>query len=127
MMKQVITTPKAPQAIGAYSQAIKVENVVYFSGQIPLDPQTMQLISNDPAQQIRQMIENLAAVAQAAGGDLSHIVKLTVYLTDMVHYPLVNQLLEELWPRPFPARSVIGVNALPKNALIEADAIMQLI
>lgn len=126
MIKQVINTQQAPQAIGAYSQAIKVGNVVYLSGQIPLDAQTMQLVSADFATEMRQVITNIEAVALAAGGELTSIVKLTIYLTDMQNYPVVNEIMEQEWPRPFPARAIIGVNQLPKNARVEADAIMHL-
>jgi reactive intermediate/imine deaminase len=126
MIKQVITTLQAPQAVGAYSQAVKVGNVVYLSGQIPLDPKTMQLVLNDFDAEVRQVFANLHAVAEAAGGDLAAIVKLTVYLTDMQDYARVNQIMEEEWPRPFPARAVIGVNSLPKGARVEADAVLHL-
>lgn len=126
MIKQVITTQQAPQAVGAYSQAVKVENIVYLSGQIPIDAQTMQLVNTDFAGQVRQVFKNLQAVTQAAGGDLNSIVKLTIYLIDMQDYAVVNQIMEAEWPRPFPARAVIGVSALPKAARIEADAILHL-
>lgn len=119
-----IYTETAPQAIGAYSQAICHNNIVYLSGQIPLDPKTMQLCSNDIAPQIHQVIQNLSAVCEAAGGSLSHIVRLSIYLTDLAHFPLVNELMTQYFSKPYPARSTIGVAALPKNAQVEIDAIM---
>ncbi len=125
-MKQIIQTHEAPQAIGTYSQAVKVGNHVYMSGQIPLDPQTMELVSGDIKAQIRRAFENLSAVAKAAGGSLADIVKLTIYLLDLSHFAAVNEVMEEYFTAPFPARAVIGVAELPKGAQFEVDGIMKL-
>lgn len=127
MNKQIIETDRAPQAIGTYSQAVKFNDTVYLSGQIPLDPQTMALVEGDMAVQIRRVFDNLQAVAQAAGGDLSDIVKLNVFLTDLSHFPLVNEVMRDYFVPPFPARAVVGVADLPKGASVEMDAIMELI
>ena len=126
MARQIIRTDTAPAAIGTYSQAVKVEQTVYLSGQIPLVPSTMELVQGDMGQQIRQVFENLRAVCQAAGGDLDDIVKLNVFLTDLSHFPLVNEIMAEYFSEPYPARAAIGVAALPKGAGIEMDAIMHL-
>ena len=123
-MKQVVKTDKAPEAIGTYSQAVKIDNTVYLSGQIPLDPETMELIDGDIEQQIRRVIDNLQAVTIAANGRLDDIVKLTVYLTDLVHFPIVNQIMSEYFDKPYPARAAVGVAALPKGAEVEIDAVM---
>lgn len=126
MIPEAINTTAAPQAIGTYSQAVKVNNTVYLSGQIPLVPDTMTLSAGDMANQIHQVFRNLRAVAQASGGDLNNIVKLTVFLTDLTHFPLVNQIMAEYFQPPYPARAVVGVAALPKGATIEMDAILVL-
>lgn len=126
MTKEIIQTDKAPQAIGTYSQAVKVGNTIYLSGQIPLVPATMTLIEGDISAQITQVFENLKAVAEAAGGDLSDIVKLNVFLTDLSHFPIVNEIMGRYFQAPYPARAAIGVAALPKDASVEMDAIMQL-
>lgn len=126
MTKEIISTPKAPQAIGTYSQAVKVDNTVYLSGQIPLDPETMQVVDGDISVQIRRVFDNLLAVAEAAGGNLSDIVKLNVYLTDLGHFPLVNQIMAEYFTEPYPARAAVGVAALPKAVSVEMDGIMVL-
>ncbi|MGZ8954108.1 MAG: RidA family protein [Methylovulum sp.] len=126
MSKEIIQTSLAPQAIGTYSQAIKVDHTVYLSGQIPLVPETMILVDGDIAAQITQVFENLKAVAEAAGGDLSDIVKLNVFLTDLAHFPVVNEIMGHYFQEPYPARAAIGVAALPKAAEVEMDAIMQL-
>lgn len=126
MTRQSIATDRAPQAIGAYSQAIKVGNTVYLSGQIPLAPETMELMDGDMKAQIRRVLDNLAAVAEAAGGTLADVAKLSVFLTDLTHFPLVNEIMEEYFQPPFPARAAIGVAALPKGASVEIDAIMLL-
>jgi reactive intermediate/imine deaminase len=123
-MKQAIQTDAAPKAIGTYSQAIKVGHTVYLSGQIPLDPVTMELIDGDIEQQIRRVLENLQAVAVAANGSLDAIVKLTVYLTDLAHFPLVNQIMVDYFNEPYPARAAVGVAALPKGSEVEIDAVM---
>lgn len=126
MVHQVINTPHAPQAIGTYSQAIAVDKTVYLSGQIPLVPSTMTLVDGDMAAQIRQVFDNLRAVAQAAGGDLADIVKLNIFLTDLTHFPLVNTIMAEYFQSPYPARAAVGVAALPKGAAVEMDAILVL-
>lgn len=126
MVHQVINTPHAPQAIGTYSQAIKVDKTVYLSGQIPLIPSTMTLVSGDMTSQIRQVFDNLRAVAQAAGGDLTDVVKLNVFLTDLTHFTLVNEIMAEYFQPPYPARAAVGVAALPKGAAVEMDAILVL-
>lgn len=125
-MKTIIHTPNAPQAIGTYSQAVKIRSTVYLSGQIPLDPATMQLVDGDIGAQIRRVFSNLQAVADAAGGSLNDLVKLNVYLTDLSHFPLVNQIMAEYLDEPYPARAAIGVAALPKGALVEMDGILEL-
>jgi reactive intermediate/imine deaminase len=123
-MRQAIQTDAAPKAIGTYSQAIKVGHTVYLSGQIPLDPVTMELIDGDIEQQIQRVLENLQAVAVAANGSLDAIVKLTVYLTDLAHFPLVNQIMVDYFNEPYPARAAVGVAALPKGSEVEIDAVM---
>ena len=122
--RQVISTTNAPQAIGTYSQAIRTANTVYLSGQIPLDPKTMEMISDEISDQIHQVFKNLSAVATAASGSLNDIVKLNVYLTDLTHFPLVNEIMAEYFNEPYPARAAIGVAALPKDASVEMDAIL---
>ncbi len=124
MSKTIIHTPNAPQAIGTYSQAIRVYDTVYLSGQIPLVPETMEVVAGDMAAHIRQVFENLKAVAQAADGELSDIVKLNIYLTDLAHFPLVNQIMGEYFHQPYPARAAVGVAALPKGVGVEMDAVM---
>ena len=124
--RQVISTNDAPQAIGTYSQAIRAGNTVYFSGQIPLVPETMEIISDDIAKQIHQVFKNLSAVAFAAEGSLDDIVKLNVFLTDLSHFPIVNEIMAEYFNEPYPARAAIGVAALPKDASVEMDAILEL-
>lgn len=124
MSKQVIHTPNAPQAIGTYSQAIKVYDTIYLSGQIPLVPETMEIAEGDIAAHIRQVFENLKAVAQAADGELSDIVKLNVYLTDLGNFPIVNEIMAEYFQQPYPARAAVGVAALPKGVGVEMDGVM---
>lgn len=124
MTKQIINTPSAPEAIGTYSQAVKVNQTVYLSGQIPLVPETMQLVDGDIAAQITQVFNNLKAVCEAAGGSLADIVKLSVFLTDLTHFPIVNEIMGDFFQAPYPARAAIGVSALPKGAQVEMDAIM---
>lgn len=126
MKREVITTSNAPQAIGTYSQAVKVDKTVYLSGQIPLDPQTMNVVEGDIATHIHQVFKNLQAVAQAAGGNLQDIVKLNIFLTDLSHFALVNQIMAEYFSTPYPARAAVGVAALPKGVGVEMDAIMAL-
>jgi reactive intermediate/imine deaminase len=124
MKKTIIATPLAPQAIGTYSQAVKVDTTVYLSGQIPLDPVTMEIVDGDISVQIHRVFENLKAVAEAAGGDFSNIVKLNVFLTDLSHFPIVNEIMAEYFAQPYPARAAVGVAALPKGVAVEMDAIM---
>lgn len=126
MKRDVIKTAAAPQAIGPYSQAIKVGNTVYLSGQIPLVPDTGVLDTGDMRAQIRRVFENLSAVAQAAGGGLNDVVKLNVFLTDLGHFALVNELMAQYFREPYPARAAVGVAALPKGAAVEMDAVMVL-
>ena len=122
--KIIIHTDRAPQAIGTYSQAVRVGDTVYLSGQIPLVPETMVLVTGDMEAQIRRVFDNLAAVAEAAGGGLADLVKLNVYLTDLGHFPLVNQVMASYFSEPYPARAAIGVAALPKGAAVEMDGIL---
>lgn len=124
MTMQIIHTKEAPAAIGPYSQAVRVGNTVYFSGQIPLDPQTGEIVVGDISTQVRQAFDNLSAVAKAAGGDLRNIVRLGLYLTDLQNFSIVNSVMEEYFSAPFPARSTIAVPALPKGAQFEVDAVM---
>ena len=126
MPREIIATDKAPQAIGTYSQAVKVDNTVYLSGQIPLDPATMELVDGDIATQITRVFDNLTAVAEAAGGRLADIAKLNVFLTDLSHFPTVNEIMGKYFQQPYPARAAIGVAALPKGAEVEMDAVMVL-
>ncbi|NOY72688.1 MAG: RidA family protein [Gammaproteobacteria bacterium] len=126
MAKKIISTANAPKAIGTYSQAVKVGKTVYMSGQIPLDPASMELVAGDMEVQIRRVFDNLQAVAHAAGGSLQDIVKLNVFLTDLSHFPLVNQVMASYFTEPYPARAAIGVKALPKEAEVEMDAILEL-
>ena len=124
--KQVIHTDQAPQAIGIYSQAVRHQGMVFLSGQIPLIPETMELVTGGIEAQIRQVFENLAAVCAAAGGSLDDIVKLTVYLTSMEDFPQVNAIMDQYFSAPYPARAAIGIAALPKGADVEMDAILTL-
>jgi reactive intermediate/imine deaminase len=123
MTKTVISTPNAPGAIGTYSQAIRCGDTVYLSGQIGLDPQTMQMVEGIDAQ-VRRVFDNLKAVAEAAGGSLADAVKLTIYLTDLGHFAKVNEIMAAYFNQPYPARAAIGVASLPRAALVEADAIL---
>jgi reactive intermediate/imine deaminase len=124
MKREVISSNNAPQAIGPYSQAVKVGDTVYLAGQIPLVPETMALENGDMRAQIRRVFENLGAVARASGGSLQDVVKLNVYLTDLGHFPLVNEVMAQYFREPYPARAAVGVAALPKGAAVEMDAIM---
>jgi reactive intermediate/imine deaminase len=125
MTKEPIETKKAPQAIGTYSQAIRTGDTVYLSGQIGLDPETMQMAEGMEAQAHR-VFQNLRAVAEAAGGRLDDMVKLTVYLTDLVHFPRINEIMAGYFNRPYPARAAVGVAGLPRNAAVEIEAVMVL-
>jgi reactive intermediate/imine deaminase len=126
MSREIISTYDAPQAIGTYSQAVKVGQTVYLSGQIPLVPAKMALIEGDMRAQITQVFDNLSAVATAAGGALSDIAKLNIYLTDLTHFPLVNEIMANYFMEPYPARAAVGVASLPKGAQVEMDAVMVL-
>ena len=125
MARSAISTPNAPAAIGTYSQAVRAGNTLYLSGQIGLDPQTGRLVDGIE-NQILRVFENLKAVAEAAGGSLADAVKLTVYLTDLEHFARVNEIMSAYFEQPYPARAAVGVAALPRGALIEADAILVL-
>ena len=126
MTRSIISTENAPQAIGTYSQAVKIDNTVYLSGQIPLVPETMELVEGDMRTQITQVFNNLTAVAEASGGSLADIVKLNIYLTDLGHFPLVNEVMSEYFSQPYPARAALGVSELPKASQVEMDAVLVL-
>lgn len=121
--KAIIHSDKAPKAIGTYSQAVKVSDTIYLSGQIPLVPETMEMIEGDFATQATQVFKNLEAVCQAANGSLKNIVKLNIYLTDLSNFPIVNEVMSQFFEEPYPARAAIGISELPKGALVEADGI----
>ena len=124
MNRRIIDTRAAPQAIGTYSQAVVVDNVAYLSGQIPLEPDTMELVDGGIEAHIRKVFDNLKAVAEAAGGGLNDIVKLNVFLTDLGNFQRVNEIMGEYFARPYPARAAVGVASLPRGAQIEMDAVM---
>lgn len=124
MDKKYINTPNAPAAIGAYSQAVQVGNMIYVSGQIPLLPETGEMISKDFNEQAKQVFANLSAIAEVAGTDLNRAVKLTVYLTDLNDFPALNDIMADAMQEPFPARAAVQVAALPKGAQIEIDALL---
>ncbi len=126
MAREIISTDQAPQAIGTYSQAVKVGQTVYLSGQIPLVPETMELVEGDMAAQIRRVFDNLQAVSRAAGGSLADVAKLNIFLTDLGHFALVNQVMAEYFSEPYPARAAIGVASLPKGAQVEMDGVLEL-
>lgn len=126
MSRNPISTPDAPQAIGTYSQAVRTGSTVYLSGQIPLDPASGQLVAGDMEAQVRRVFDNLRAVALASGGDLDSVVKLNVYLTDLGHFQLVNQVMAEYFSEPYPARAAVGVAALPRGAAVEMDCVLEL-
>lgn len=126
LKKEIIQTNGAPAAIGTYSQAVKIGTTVYLSGQIGLDPATMQLVDSIEAQ-IHRVFDNLKAVAEAAGGSLNDIVKLNIFLTDLTHFALVNTIMAEYFSQPFPARAAVGVASLPRGALVEADGVMEIL
>jgi reactive intermediate/imine deaminase len=126
MTRKTIHTDLAPQAIGTYSQAVRCGDTVYLSGQIPLAPQTMELVDGGMEAQIRRVFDNLVAVAAAAGGSLADVVKLNVYLIDLGQFALVNQVMADYFPEPYPARAAVGVAALPRGAQVEMDAVMVL-
>lgn len=120
----MVHTKNAPEAIGPYSQGVQARGVIYLSGQIALDPETMELVGGAPEEQVQQSLKNLSAVAKAAGASLGDAVKITVYLTDLSVFPLVNEVMEEFFVKPYPARAAIGVSELPRGALVEVDAIL---
>ena len=124
MAKTIIQTDDAPQAIGTYSQAVKVDNTVYISGQIPLDPASMEVVSGGIGAEITRVFDNLQAVANASGGSLADVVKLNIYLTDLGNFPTVNEIMAQYFQQPYPARAAIGVAALPKAVGVEMDAVL---
>ena len=124
MSRESIHTERAPQAIGTYSQAVRAGDTVYLSGQVPFDPATMQMVGGGVEAQIRRVFDNLQAVAQAAGSSLADAVKLTIFLTDLAHFPQVNEIMATYFSKPYPARSTIGVAALPRGALIEIECVL---
>jgi reactive intermediate/imine deaminase len=126
MSKIVVHSERAPKAIGTYSQAIKVGRTVYLSGQVPLNPATQTLITDDFDAEVRQVFENLKAVAEAAGGSLADLVRVGVYLIDFAHFPKLNEIMGEYVPQPFPARSTIQVAGLPRGARVEIDGVLEL-
>lgn len=126
MTREIITTDQAPQAIGTYSQAVRSGSTVYLSGQIALDPATMTLVDGDTEVEIRRVLDNLQAVARAAGGSLDNVVKLNVYLVDLANFALVNQVMADYFNEPYPARAAIGVAALPRDASVEMDGVLEL-
>ena len=126
MTREIISTDKAPQAIGTYSQAVKAGNTVYLSGQIPLDPATMEMVNSDITAESHQVFKNLTAVCEAAGGSLQDIAKLNIFMTDLGNFATVNAIMAEYFQQPYPARAAIGVAALPKGAGVEMDGILVL-
>jgi reactive intermediate/imine deaminase len=126
MSREIISTPNAPAAIGTYSQAVKVGSTVYLSGQIPLDPATMQLVTGGIDAEITRVFDNLKAVATAAGGTLDNAVKVTVFLTDLAHFARVNEIMATYFKQPYPARAAVGVAALPRGAHVEIEGILEL-
>ncbi len=126
MSRQSIHTKRAPEAIGTYSQAIRAGDTLYLSGQIPLDPATMQLVTGDIEAEIRRVFENLKAVAEAAGGSLANAVKMTVFLTDLAHFAKVNEIMASYCSQPYPARAAVGVAQLPRGARVEIEGVLYL-
>ncbi len=126
MSKQIISTDRAPAAIGTYSQAVKVGDTVYLSGQIPLDPASMEVVEGGIVEEISRVFDNLSAVCEAAGGSLQDIVKLNIFLTDLSNFPTVNEVMAKYFEQPYPARAAIGVKELPKGVGVEMDAVMVL-
>jgi reactive intermediate/imine deaminase len=126
MAKSIIKTDNAPQAIGTYSQAVKVDNTVYISGQIPLDPATMEIVEGGVDAQITRVFDNLKAVAQESGGSLKDVVKLNIFLTDLSCFPTVNEIMARYFDEPYPARAAVEVSALPKGVAVEMDAVLVL-
>ena len=126
MSRTIISTAAAPAAIGTYSQAVRVGSTVYISGQIPIDPATKELVAGNIEAQVRRVFDNLRAIASAAGGSLGDAVRVTIYLVDLGHFQLVNKLMAEYFPEPYPARAAVGVASLPRGAAVEADCILEL-
>nr|WP_181901605.1 RidA family protein [Thalassotalea euphylliae] len=126
MMKTIVSTENAPSAIGTYSQAVKVRNTVYLSGQIPLVPETMEVVSDDFAEQAEQVFKNLVAVCEAAGGEINDMVKVNIFMTDLANFATVNEIMSKYFAEPYPARAAIQVSALPKGVDIEIDGIMEI-
>lgn len=126
MARNAIHTDDAPAAIGTYSQAVSAGNLVFLSGQIPLDPQTQELVTGETDPAVRRVFENIRSIAQAAGGDLGNVAKLTIYLTDLGDFGVVNEVMSDIFDEPYPARAVIQVSALPKGTNVEIDAILSL-
>ena len=126
MKREIIQTGRAPKAIGTYSQAVRVGDTVYISGQIPLDPATGELVTGDIDAEIRRALENLKAIAEAAGGSLGQIAKVTVFLTDLAHFAKVNEAMSAYFPAPYPARAAVGVAALPRGARVEIEGVLAL-
>lgn len=126
MTKSIISTDKAPAAIGTYSQAVKVGTTVYLSGQIPLVPETMEMVSDDFTEQTHQVFKNLVSVCQAAGGEIQNMVKVNIFLTDLSNFATVNEVMSQYFQEPYPARAAIGVAQLPKDSQIEIDGILEL-
>jgi reactive intermediate/imine deaminase len=126
MARTIISTDQAPAAIGTYSQAVRVGSTVYVSGQIPLDPATKELVAGDMETQVRRVFDNMKAIATAAGGSLANAVRVTIYLTDLSHFALVNKIMAEYFSEPYPARAAVGVASLPRGAAVEADCILEL-
>ena len=126
MTRTIIATDRAPQAIGTYSQAVKVGTTVYMSGQIPLDPASMELVEGGIEDQIKRVFDNLSAVAEAAGGSLADVAKLNIFLTDLSCFPTVNEIMATYFSQPYPARAAVGVASLPKGAQVEMDAVLEL-
>ncbi len=126
MSRQIISTPNAPSAIGTYSQAVRVGDTVYISGQIPLDPATMQMVSGDIDSEIRRVFDNLKAIATAAGASLAQAAKVTVFLTDLANFAKVNEIMAQYFPQPYPARAAVGVAQLPRGARVEIECILHL-
>ena len=126
MTRPIIHTDRAPKAIGPYSQAVRAGDLVFLSGQIPLDPATMELVSGDFEAEVRRAFENLKAVVEAAGGRLDQVVKLTLFLTDLAHFPKVNEVMASFFKEPFPARSTVGVSQLPKGSRFEVECVLHL-
>jgi len=126
MAREIISTDKAPQAIGTYSQAVKVDNTVYISGQIPLVPETMEVVDGDFSEHVRQVFKNLSAITEAAGGNINDCVKLNIFLTDLNNFATVNEVMAEFFDQPYPARAALEISALPKGVSVEADAVMVL-